>query len=100
MAELIGLGRLACVGTRVSDLGPLVALSSLQSLNCLGTAVGCLGPLANLSKLQRLDASRCRLILNPDKLWRSKSLEILLLFETHIPGIPPEVLSQTGSDNA
>ena len=48
---------MSCSGTQVSDLGPLQALTALQSLNCWGTQVGDLGPLQALTALQSLNCS-------------------------------------------
>jgi internalin A len=92
---LSALQSLHCGGTQVSDLSPLRGLSALQSLHCGGTQVSDLSPLRGLSALQSLHCSRCVLAIIPENFWYKRSLHSLYLFETQVPGIPREVLSQT-----
>src|ERR1044071_3444936 len=98
-AGLSGLQSLDCSGTQVSDLGSLAGLSGLQSLDCSGTQVSDLGPLAGLSGLQSLDCSECSLKRIPEGMWQKSSLEEVYLFNTLLPGIPAEVLSQEPYEN-
>jgi internalin A len=99
LGGLIRLQELACSSTRVSDLAPLAGLRGLQELSCSRAPVSDLAPLAGLSALQRLNLSGCHLINVPEDLWQKSSLEELVLFETRIPGIPAEVLSQHAGDD-
>jgi internalin A len=91
---LSSLQRLDFSSTNVSDLGPLKGLSSLLSLNCSSTSVRDLGPLKDLSNLQILFCSRCRLAPVTEEFWFKRSLDEVVLFETYIPGLPVEVLSE------
>ncbi len=94
---LPALQSLYCSATPVSDLAPLEGLPALQSLNCRSTQVSDLAPLEGLPALQSLDCSRCRLQSFPR--WLFDKLEKLVLYESHIPGIPATVLSQSRFDN-
>lgn len=83
----------------VSSLSALVYLANLQTLDCYGTQVSDLAPLAGLEKLQKLDLSRCQLVDVPRWLLERESLNELILHETHVPGLPAEVLSQGWGGN-
>ena len=61
----------------MSDLAPLQALTNLETLNCSG----------------------CDLNRGQEMICRIESLLQLLLQNTKIPGVPPEVLSQSYDDN-
>jgi internalin A len=99
LAGLSALQTLNCSGTQISNLGPLAGLSALQTLYCSGTPISDLGPVAGLTALQTLDCSGCRLIGVPDALWYKPSLQRLVLYESHLPGVLVEVLSQSPSDD-
>lgn len=99
LAGLSDLQELNCSGTSVSDLTPLASLSALQKLYCRNTPVSDLTPLADLPALQTLDCSGCRLERVPAGFWHKPSLKELMLWETQLPGIPAEVLSQDLGDN-
>ncbi len=99
LAKLCKLQSLDCPGTQISDLAPLAQLSALQSLDCSRTQISDLAPLAKLSTLQWLDCSGCRLISVPDDFWAKPSLQWLFLYETHLRGVPAEVLSQSPSED-
>jgi internalin A len=99
LSGLSALQSLYCSETQVSDLSPLSSLSALQSLDCSRTQVSDLSPLSGLSALQWLNCSRCILAANPEDLWLKPSLNHLYLFETQVPGIPAEVLSQGNFEN-
>lgn len=90
---LSGLQSLNCSRTRVSDLGPLHGLSGLQKLDCSSTRVSDLLPLVPLDALAEVTANACRLSNLPRRLVERATLEELTLFESSIPGVPPEVLS-------
>jgi internalin A len=98
LSPLSGLGALQtlnwCSRTQVSDLSPLSGLSALQTLYCSRTQVSDLSPLSGLSALKRLDCSRCVLATIPENFCRKPLLDGLYLFETRMPGVPAEVLSQ------
>ena len=95
LAGLSALQSLDCSFTQVSDLVPLAGLSALQSLDCSFTQVSDLVPLAGLSALQSLNFSGCRLARVPDGLWGKPTLNRLTLYESHLPGVPAEVLSHS-----
>ncbi|MGA8755311.1 MAG: COR domain-containing protein [Stellaceae bacterium] len=95
LAGLSALQSLNCSDTQVSDLMPLAGLSALQSLDCSFTQVSDLVPLAGLSALQSLNFSGCRLARVPDGLWGKPTLNRLTLYESHLPGVPAEVLSHS-----
>ena len=99
LATLPSLRLLNCSLTQVSDLGPLAGLANFQSLYCSATQVSDLGPLTALANLHSLDCSRCRLARISDVLLQMPSIRYLTLHETHVPGIPAEVLSQTSGDD-
>jgi internalin A len=100
LAGLTALQSLSCWGTPVSDLGPLVNLTALQSLDCSGTPVSDLGPLVNLTALRKLDLSNCRLSGLFAAIWQAPSMQEAFLYQTSLPAVPPEVLSQNPySDN-
>ncbi|WP_339746146.1 COR domain-containing protein, partial [uncultured Rubinisphaera sp.] len=121
LAGLTSLQQLHCSYTSVSDLSPLVGLTSLQRLDCSGTSVSDLSPLAGLTSLGYLDLSRtavrellgamiphsCRSITANGVNFESFSCSLaestqfssLILYESRIPGIPPEILSHNNSDN-
>jgi internalin A len=97
LTPLVGLSALQsidCSNTQVGDLTPLAGLSALRSLRCSGTRVSDLTPLAELSALEVVDLSLCSLTKIPSGFWQKSSLDQLHLFETRVPGIPTEVLSQ------
>ncbi|MFO1145350.1 MAG: COR domain-containing protein [Rhodospirillales bacterium] len=97
VANLSALQSLDCSSTQVSDLSPLNGLTALQSLDCRSTQVSDLAPLEGLPALQSLDCSGCRLRGFPR--WLLDKLEKLVLYDSHIPGVPAAVLSQSGNDN-
>jgi internalin A len=97
LGPLAGLGALQsliCWQTQVSDLGPLAKLDALQWLDCHRTQVSDLGPLAKLSALRWLNCSFCRLTSVPVNFWYKPSLQQVILCDTHLPGVPAEVLFQ------
>jgi len=94
VSELSALQSLDCSETWVTDLSPVSGLSALQSLDCSETQVTDLSPVSGLSALQSLNCSQCTLSTIPGDLWHKPSLRYLCLFETQMPGIPTEVLSQ------
>jgi internalin A len=89
------LQSLYCSSTQVSDLAPLKDVPNLQSLYCSGTQVSDLAPLKDMLNLQSLVCSQCTLRAVPDGFWMKSSLAHVYLFETRLPGVPSEVLSQT-----
>jgi internalin A len=91
---LSALQSLDCSRTQVRDLSPLSGLSALQSLDCSRTQVSDLSPLYGLSALQSLNCSQCALEIIPQNFWQKSSLREVYLFETKVPGIPVEVMSQ------
>jgi internalin A len=91
---LTSLQTLSCSHTQVSDLAPLKGLTSLQTLYCSSTQVSDLAPLKDLPVLKKLNCSQCRFAPVCSNFWFKPSLESLILYETDIPGIPSEVLSQ------
>jgi internalin A len=93
LAKLSRLQSLDCWATQVRDLGPLAKLSALQSLNCRQTQIDDLEPLAELNMLQSLNFSHCRLTRVPTGFWNKPSLQRVILCETHLRGVPAEVLS-------
>jgi internalin A len=99
LERLTALQSLGCRGTKVSDLGPLAKLTALRLLDCRGTKVSDLGPLAKLTALQLLDCSRCNLSSVPETFWHKPSLKRLVLYQTRVPGVPAEVLSQGPFDD-
>jgi Leucine-rich repeat (LRR) protein len=95
LAGLSALQRLNCRSTKVTDLTPLARLSALQQLDCSETRVTDLTPLAGLSALQELDCSKCRLQNLPPSIFTKPSLKRLVLYASHVPGVPPTgILSQ------
>ena len=72
---------------------------NLQRLFCSSTRVSDLAPLQDLPDLKDLRFSHCRLASVPDGFWLKPSLEELKFYETDIPGIPGEVLSQSLFEN-
>ena len=99
LASLTALQSLTCRSTQVADLAPLASLTALQSLNCSSTQVTDLAPLASLTALRSLDCSYCQLQFVPNGFWRKFSLETVILYQTRLPGVPLEVLSQDWGDN-
>ncbi|MFM8332213.1 MAG: leucine-rich repeat domain-containing protein [Candidatus Methylumidiphilus sp.] len=99
VAGLTALQSLDCSFTPVANLSPLAGLAALESLDCSHTQVTDLSPLADLDNLQKLGFSNCQLTRIPAGLWNKPSLEKLRLYQTQIPNIPAEVLSQHGIDN-
>jgi internalin A len=99
LAGLTALQKLDCSNTQVTDLAPLAGLTALQTLDCSSTEVADLAPLAELTALQTLNCSRCPLRSLPAVIRDKPSLRKLMLFESHVPGIPREVLSQHYEEN-
>jgi internalin A len=99
LKDLPNLQTLDCWRTQVSDLAPLKDLPNLQTLNCSDTQVSDLAPLKDLPNLQTLYCSGCRLSSIPERFWMKSSLTKAVLYETHIPNIPAEVLSQDAREN-
>jgi internalin A len=96
---LASLQTLNCSQTPVSDLAPLQGLASLQTLDCSLTQVNDLAPLQGLASLQSLHCSGCRLASVSETLWLKSTLAELVLYETQIPGVPAEVMSQSPHDD-
>ncbi|POZ52408.1 leucine-rich repeat domain-containing protein [Methylovulum psychrotolerans] len=95
LSGLAALQSLDCSGTEVSDLSALSGLAALQSLDCSRTAVSDLSALSGLVNLQRLNCSDCKLTnISPD-FWVKSSLQWLYLYQTELPNIPAEALSQS-----
>jgi internalin A len=88
------LQTLYCSSTLVSDLIPLKGLLNLETLDCSSTPVSDLAPLMDLPNLQDLNCSRCQLNSVPVHFWMKLSLTNVILYETHLPNVPAEVLSQ------
>jgi internalin A len=99
VSGLSNLETLDCSFTQVSNLTPLAGLSNLQSLDCYDTQVSDLAPLAGLSNLENLDCSGCRLAATPHSFWRKIRKMRLVLYQTIIPHVPAEVLSQEPHDD-
>jgi internalin A len=99
LSGLVALQSLDCRSTRVSDLAPLSGLVALQSLDCGRTPVSDLAPLSGLVALQSLDCSDCTLDRLPDDVRQRPSLQKLVLYQSRVPGIPAEVLSQQWEEN-
>jgi hypothetical protein len=99
LADLPELEVLGLCETDLSDLGPLRHLPNLHTLDCSCTEVSDLGPLQHVPNLHTLYCSQCRLISPPEALWLKPSLRHLILYETQIPGVPDEVLSQDEEAN-
>jgi internalin A len=99
LSGLTTLQSLDCSKTQVSDLGPLSSLTALQSLECSNTHVSHLGPLSSLTALHNLILCGCRLSSLFTTLWQAPSLQNVVLYQTSLPAVPPEVLSQHNGDN-
>ena len=99
LAALQNLQSLNCRETSVNDLVPLAALKGLQRLNCSKTQVSDLAPLAELQNLQSLDCSQSAVKELPEAVLFGPSLDHLVLFETRLSGVPPEMLSGSRLDN-
>jgi internalin A len=99
LKDLASLQSLDCSRSQVKDLAPLKDLQSLLSLDCSGTQVNDLTPLTDLRGLQWLNCSRCRLDSISEDLLLKPCLTDLILYETHLPRTPTEVLSQGQLDN-
>ncbi len=97
--ELRHLRGLDLGNTPLSDLAPLAGPATLQVLNCSGTRVSDLAPLAGLAALQRLDCCGCRLRALPPTIMDKPSLNELIRYEGHVPGLPSQILSQLPIDN-
>lgn len=98
--KLANLVTLSLHGNPVADLGPLAALTALQQLDCSDTQVADLSPILGLQYFNQLTANSCRHLEDfPRQLLCQESLQILILHETIIPGIPAEVLSADGSSD-
>ena len=95
---LSGLVNLTSLGLGWNGLGvdSARALSGLVNLTALGlwhSDVKDLSPLTHLVNLKYLDCSGCQLDAPVPELWAMPSLEIVLLHEATLPGVPAEVLS-------
>ncbi len=99
LARLPSLKYLDFSHTRVSSIQPLTALEKMEWTHCSHTQVRDLGPLAGLAALRELDCSGCDLSDFPERLLFSPSLEELFLYDCRLPGVPAEVLSQSGGAN-
>ena len=97
LKDLTALQHLDCSYTQVRDLSPLKDLTALQHLACSDTQVRDLSPLKDLAILQELNCSRCRLLALPTFI-RDRDLR-LFAFNTHIPGLPYGVLSESEQDD-
>ncbi|MCW2307619.1 leucine-rich repeat domain-containing protein, partial [Rhodobium gokarnense] len=102
LAPLAGLQNLQtvyCSDTQVSDLAPLAGLQNLQEIDCSDTQVSDLAPLAGLENLQTVNCSGCHLSDDFETLWFRPSLSTATLWNTTLPSVPAEVLSQYYGDN-
>jgi internalin A len=95
LACLRSLEVLLVAGADLISLDPIRSLQNLQQLDCSGTQVTDLMPLAGLSALQQLNCSGCRLKCLPPNIFSKPSLQYLVLYDSHVPGVPPTgILSQ------
>ena len=121
LAGLSSLTSLDCSDNQITDLGPVSGLSSLTSLDCSGNPITDLGPVAGLSSLTSLRFGRdeitdlgpaceleslesltvhgSRIEEIPARLLALEYLRSLVLFETHVPSVPREILSQSYYDD-
>jgi internalin A len=99
LAGLTALTTLDFSSTSVADLSPLAGLTALTSLDCSDTSVTDLSPLTGLDRLEGLDFNHCALKTIPEGFWDKSLLREVILFETQLPDIPREVLSQSMGDN-
>jgi internalin A len=99
LAALEQLHTLDCSFTQVHDLSPLAALKQLHTLNCFSTQVADLCPLAALVQLNALYCSHTELHALPLELVNNPALEVLIAFNTQIPGLPHGVLSNHPLEN-
>ena len=94
LESILTLEDISFFKTQVSSLEPVQNLINLTYLDCESTKVTSLKHLKNLIKLDSLDASYTRLNHCEKSILLKNSLTDLVLYETYIPGIPPEVLSE------
>jgi internalin A len=99
LAELTGLTLLSCSLTPIADLSPLAGLAHLKTLDCSFTSVEDLSPLAGLDRLEELHLNNCQLKTIPEGFWDKPSLRRVHLFQSRLPDIPSEVISQEWMDN-
>ena len=93
------LRELQCSRTRVSDLTPLTGLTELRELDCSSTQVSDLTPLTGLTALRGLDFSGCSLSDLFESVWRLPHLNNVKLYNTQLPPVPLEELSQYSHEN-
>jgi internalin A len=79
--------------SRISDITPLSRLANLRELHCGGTDVNDISSLSNNLKLSTIDFSGNKLTSLPIEIWGMNSLKSLVLYNTQIADVPPEVLS-------
>lgn len=99
LAKHTGLQALSCSSTKIRDLTPLSGLTTLQRLDCSRTDVYDLTVLASLRSLKAIQCSYCRRVDLPIAIVNLECLKELYLFETAVPGVPREVLSQSLGEN-
>jgi internalin A len=73
----------------------LAGLVNLTTLDLAHNGVIDLSLFLHLKKLRKLDCSGCRVEQAPPELWEMPSLEEVILYETELPSVPQEVLSQS-----
>lgn len=99
LARLAALETLSVAGSHLDNLAAVGSLARLARLDCSRTQIADLTPLAGLTALQRLTVSGCRLDGLPRAVLALPRLRKLHLYDSDVPGIPNEVLSQEPDDN-
>ena len=93
LSNLESLKSLNCSDTQVSDLSPLSNLQSLKFLDCSATQVSDLSPLLK-TKIRTINAGGCQISELPQGFLNHPTLTELILYETKLGTVPPEVLSE------
>ena len=83
----------------VEGVRALSSLVKLTELNLSDNGVVDLSPLLEFPKLEELNCSKCRVEQSLEELWDMPSLQSVILYETELPGVPREVLSQEFYDS-
>jgi internalin A len=98
---LVNLTHLALAGNHIGDEGAqaLKDLVNLTTLDLSGNHIGDISPLLSLRNLRRINLSRNHLDHDVPEFWMLPSLQMAVLYDASLPGVPLEILSKDAEDN-
>jgi internalin A len=98
---LVNLTSLNLFGNRIGDEGAqaLKGLVNLTSLNLFGNDISDISPFISLRNLHTIHLSGSHLDHDALAFWMLPSLQVAILYDASLPGVPVEILSKDPNDN-